>query len=166
MADPVSAFAMVSMAGGAMGAIGSHYQAEGQAQAQEFNAQIAERNAGLSRQAAEYNALLLERQSRKILGGIRAGAAASGGSGLDGSLLDILADSARSAEMDRQQTLYQGELKALGYEDSAKLARMGADSARTAGMFSSISQLITGFSGGLRLGKIGSTEASAGAPVK
>lgn len=165
MADPVSAFALMSMAGGALGAVGSQYSAEGQAQAQEFTAQVSERNAGLARESAQYNAMLLERQSRKALGGIRAAAGASGGSGTDGSLLDILADSAHAAEMDRQQTLYQGELRALGYEDTAKLARAGAKSAKQAGMFGSISSLITGFSGGIRLGKLAGSEASAGAPI-
>lgn len=163
MGDPVSAFALVSMAGGALGAVGSQYSAQGQAEAQEFNAKVADRNAALAREAADYNAMLLERQSRKIIGSIRANAGASGGSGADGSLFDILADSARAAEMDRQQTLYQGELRALGYEDSARLSRMGAQSAKTAGMFGSISSLITGFSGGMKLAKIGGAEASAGA---
>jgi len=163
--DPVSAFALVSMAGGALNAVGSQYSAQGEAEAQEFNAKVADRNAALTREAADYNAMLLERQSRKIIGSIRANAGASGGSGADGSLFDILADSARAAEMDRQQTLYQGELRALGYEDSARLSRMGAKSAKTAGMFGSISSLITGFSGGMKLAAIGGSEASAGAPI-
>jgi hypothetical protein len=56
VADPVTIFAGVSMLGGLMGAMGAQAQGQSQAMAQQFNADIAGRNAGLAREAAATDA--------------------------------------------------------------------------------------------------------------
>jgi hypothetical protein len=90
---------------------------------------------------------LLERQTRMHLGSIRAAYGASGVTAA-GSPLDVLEMSVANAERDRQQILYKGELKALGYEDTRTLSLFGADSAKKQAEFSSFSQLLTGVTGG------------------
>ena len=141
MADPIT-WMSVRWRVGLMGAMGAPAQGESAAAAQEFNAQIAGRNAGLARQAAAHDASIQERQSRMQLGAIRA---AFGKSGVmvDGSPLDVLEMSARHAEQDRQQILYKGELKALGYEDTRTLSMYGADSAKEAANWGTASSLLT-----------------------
>ncbi len=107
---------------------------------------------------------LLERQTRMQLGSIRAAYGASGVT-MAGSPLDVLEMSVANAERDRQQILYKGELKALGYEDTRTLSLFGADSAKKQAEFSSFSQLLTGVTGGAKLFTAGHTAPSAGAPV-
>ena len=164
MADPVTIFAGVSMLGGLMGAMGAQAQGQSQAMAQQFNADIAGRNAGLAREAAATDAAMLELQTRMHLGSIRAAYGASGVTAA-GSPLDVLEMSVANAERDRQQILYKGELKALGYEDTRTLSLFGADSAKKQAEFSSFSQLLTGVTGGAKLFTAGHTAPSAGAPV-
>ena len=94
------------MLGGLMGAMGAQAQGQSQAMAQQFNADIAGRNAGLAREAAATDAALLERQTRMQLGSIRAAYGASGVTAA-GSPLDVLEMSVANAERDRQQILYK-----------------------------------------------------------
>lgn len=161
MADPMTIFAGMSMAGGIINAAGTMHAAEGAAASSEYNAAVSNRNAAMARQAADYNAVIQERQSRMQIEKIRA---AYGASGVlqDGSVLDVIESSVTNAEMDRQQILYQGELKALGYEDSRELNLANAKSTRQMGMFQSMSQLLTGFTGAGKMGAIGKAETSAG----
>jgi hypothetical protein len=155
----------MSMAGGLMGAMGAQTQGASQAAAQEFNAEIAGRNAGLAREAAAHDASIQERQARMHLGSIRAAYGASGVT-VAGSPLDVLEMSARHAEQDRQQIIYKGELKALGYEDTRTLNLYSADSAKKAADWGTASSLLTGFPGGFKLSTLGKTGTSAGAPER
>src|SRR5262249_6097014 len=63
-------------------------------------------------------------------------AAAYGASGVtaEGSPLDVLASSAYKAEMDRQTILYDGRIKAMGYEDQAALDRAKAGNEMMSGI--------------------------------
>ena len=128
------------------------------------DADIAGRNAGLAREAAATDAALLERQTRMQLGSIRAAYGASGVTAA-GSPLDVLEMSVANAERDRQQILYKGELKALGYEDTRTLSLFGAESAKKQADFTSFSSLLTGVTRGAKLYTVGHTAPSAGAPV-
>jgi hypothetical protein len=154
----------MSMAGGLMGAMGAQAQGQSQVAAQEFNAAIAGRNAGLAREAAAHDASIQERQARMQLGSIRAAYGASGVRA-EGSPLDVLEMSARHAEQDRQQILYKGELKALGYEDTRTLSLYSADSAKKAADWGTASSLLTGVTGAFKMGAMGRSGASAGAPI-
>jgi len=77
----------------------------------------------------------------------------------------VLEMSVANAERDRQQILYKGELKALGYEDTRTLSLFGADSAKKQADFTSFSSLLTGVTRGAKLYTVGHTAPSAGAPV-
>ena len=164
MADPLTIMAGVSMVGGLVSAMGAQAQGQSAAMAQQVNADIAGRNAGLAREAASYDAGLQERQARMQLGSIRAAYGASGVT-IEGSPLDVLQMSIENAERDRQQILYRGELKALGYEDTRTLSLYGAESAKKQSDFATATSLLTGFSGAGKLFTAGKTAPSAGAPV-
>ena len=93
-----------------------------------YNAAVADRNAGIARAQAVADADAQSRHARRVIGAARAGYGASGITD-EGSPLDVLGMSAANAELDRQNILYRGELKALGYGDTAGLERMRADNA-------------------------------------
>ena len=164
MADPITAFAGVSMVGGMMSAVGAQAAGQSAAAAQEVNAEIAGRNARLARESAAYDAKIQDQQARMTIGSMQAAFGASGVE-LEGSPLDVLQFSATQASRDNQMIKYRGELKALGYEDTRRFSLMGADSARTAGAFRSATELLTGFTGAGKLFVGGHTAPSAGTPV-
>ena len=164
MADPITIFSGVPMLGGMIGAMGAQAQGQSAAAAQQFNADLAGRNATLARESAATDAAIQERQSRMQLGSIRAAYGASGVT-MAGSPLDVLEMSVANAERDRQQILYRGELKALGYEDTRTLSLFGAESAKKQAEFTSYSSLLTGATGAAKLFTAGHTASSAGAPV-
>lgn len=163
MADPVTIMAGVSMAGGVINAMGVQSQAEGQAAANNFNAAVADRDARLARESAEYDASIQDKHGRMALGAMRAAFGSSGFSS-DGAL-DIMAMSVESAEKDKLAILHQGELKAMGYEDTARLNRQAAKQAKEAGQWGMVSSLLTSFTGAGKLLTAGNTAGSAGTPI-
>jgi hypothetical protein len=77
------------------------------------------------------------------MGSIRAGYGASGVT-MEGSPMEILEQSAMNAEMDRQNILYGGELKASGYESTAGLELMRGEHAVTSSYYNAGSALLSG----------------------
>lgn len=138
-----------------MQAIGMIQQGQAQANAARYNAAIADRNAQIATDQANQDAQQQQRVARQRIGAIRAG---YGASGVDvaGSPLDVLADSASQAELDRQTILYKGKLRALGYSDSATLDRYSAGVAETAGYMGAGSAILTGATKGADRGYFGS----------
>lgn len=86
----------------------------------EYNAAVATRNAGVARDQANADASAQQRLAYQKMGAARAGYAASGITN-EGSPLDVLSMSAANAELDKQNILYKGELRAMGYEDTGAL---------------------------------------------
>lgn len=164
MADPITIMAGMSMVGGLVGAMGAQAQGQSAAMAQQFNAEIAGRNANLARESAAYDANIQERQSRMQLGAMRAAYGASGVRA-EGSALDVLEMSATNAKRDYNAILYKGDLKALGYEDTRTLSLYGAESAKKQADWATASSLLTGFTGAAKTFAFGNTGTSAGAPA-
>lgn len=137
--------AAVAIIGGVVGAIGAISAANAQAQAAEYNAAVARRNAVSIRQQANTEALDQDAENRRRLGTIRA---AYGAAGIDlaGSPLDVIHDTAIAGETDTRRVVYAGELRATEQDDSAVLATMEAKNSRTAGMFSAVGKLFGGVS--------------------
>lgn len=133
----------VSLASGAISAVGALSSGRQQQQASEYNAEIARRNAVAARQQAAANAEAQQRKARMQIGSMRAAYGASG-VGLEGSPLDILESSAMMAELDRQNILYGGELSAIGYESNAGLELMRGENAVTGSYFGAASSLLSG----------------------
>jgi hypothetical protein len=142
MADPISILSIVGTVVSAVGSIASGLSAS---KADSYNAQIAEQNAMIARNNAEYMALKQQREARLRIGAEEAGYGASGIT-TEGSPLDVLESSTRNAELDRQAIIYQGQVRAAGYEDQATLDSMRADSDFQNGIFKGIGGLAGGAS--------------------
>lgn len=149
--------AVASIAAGAIGAVGAVQSANAakasanyNAQVQENNAKVAERNRSMSLDQTESEAAMKDREMRRTLSTIRAN---YGKSGLDmaGSALDVLEDSALEGAQDIQTIRYQGAVRAQGYTDEAtaqrngaQLSKMNAKSQGTAGAIGAATSLIGG----------------------
>lgn len=145
MADPLTMAASGAMVGGGLlSAYAAQENAKAQRDADFFNAGIAEQEAVVSRRQAEQSAELNRRDGVKTIGSMRANFGASGLTG--GNEFDVLEESAGRAELDRQTILYQGELKARGYQNTATLDRFSGRNAIVQGNFQSASAILTGAS--------------------
>lgn len=101
-------------------------QAQANAAAATYNANLADQNAAITREQKDAAVEAQQRQTARSLGSIIAAYGASGVQSDNGSPLDVLADSARVAELDKLTTQYNYELKARDYENQAALDRMNA----------------------------------------
>jgi hypothetical protein len=131
------------IAGTAMSVIGAINQGQQAKSAANYNAQLANNNAIAARQQAEVNAAAQQRASRLKIGSMVAGYGASGVT-MEGSPMDVLEASAATAELDRQNILYGGGLKAGGYQSTAGLELMRGENAETGSYFSAGSALLSG----------------------
>lgn len=122
----------MSLIGSMQGAQQARSQGEAGAAAAAFNSAAATRNAGIARQQAADDAAAQRRTAVQTMGAMRAGYGASGVT-LEGSPLEVLESSARNAELDNQMIRYKGELRAMGYEDTATLEDFSGGVALQAG---------------------------------
>lgn len=140
IASIASLFQTIGTVVSVMGVLNQGQQAK---QAAEYNAAVARNNAIAARQQAAANAAAQERKSRQQIGAMRAAYGASG-VGLEGSPIDVLENSAAMAELDRQNILYAGTLKAQGYESTAGQELMRGENAVTSSYFAAGSALLSG----------------------
>lgn len=148
----------VLLVGSAISAVGTLSAASSQANAQRYNAQVADRNATVATQQGEAAAEQQRRVNMMRLGTIQAGYSASGITS-EGSPIDVLAASAAQAELEAQNLKYNASLKALGYGDQAALDRTSAENTETAGMYSAAGSLLTGYGRSKAMG------AGTGTPI-
>lgn len=121
----------------------------------EYNANIARSNAAATRQQGDANAAAQQRKARLAIGQARAGFGASGVA-LEGSPIDVLEQSAASAELDRQNILYGSETRARAYETQAGMElwqgeqqASQAKSAAWAGLFKAGGSMFSSMGGGM-----------------
>lgn len=126
-------------------AVGSIVQGEANAGAAEYNAAIARQNAAVAQQQGVAAAAAQQRDAARKIGSMVAGYGASGVAG-SASALDVLADSARMAELDNLTTKYNYQLKALGYQDEANLQDSNASNSRTSGVLGAVGAGLRGYS--------------------
>jgi len=136
---------VLTLASTAISAIGSLRQGKAEEQAAEFNATVAEQNAQLATQRAGVAAKQKDRETRLRLGAIRASGGASGGTGT-GSVIDILGDVATQGKLEEQEALFEGELEARSFRNTASLDRSAGKNARSASKFRAGSALLGGAS--------------------
>lgn len=138
-------FIMVGMAvlGTVMSANAQKEQGEAAKKTAEYNAGISRRNAEISMDQAATDAEAQQRDARRRAGAMRAGYGASGVT-MEGSPLDVLEDSAITAELDRQNILYKGRIRALGFEDEATLYDMSGSNAEKQGNSRATATLVGG----------------------
>lgn len=127
------AFATILMAAStAMSALGAiqqgqaaSAQAQAAANAQRYNATVADQNAQVARAEASAAEDKQRRDFGQIQGQALAGVAQSG-TGFSGSNLDVLKQNVVNNELDSLTIRYQGEQKARGLVAQAQLDRYGA----------------------------------------
>lgn len=135
--------AFLAVAGGLMGAYGSMASARAQEKAAAYNAMIARQNAKIARDQAKKEAAIIKSQGLKSLGSFTAGVGKSGLT-MEGSLRDVLIESARNVKRDELETIYQGELRARGYMIEASQETFSGKVAKKLGYFNAASQMLGG----------------------
>ena len=136
---PITAGVVITGAAATVGAVGSMKQAKAQSNAAKFNAAQAAQDAVAAQQQAQQAAQLQQIQAQKAFGATRAAYGAAGVT-MDGTPLDVLAESAVTAERDKQTILYQGKLRAAGYQSESALQTAAASNAMTQVYFSAAGQ--------------------------
>lgn len=139
-----AALPFMQIAGAVIAAIGALQQGQAAKAAGDYNARINEQNAQIARQNAADQARQVERENYLRLGAIKAAAGASGGDTGQGSVLDVLADTAAQGELEKQQTIYRGELAARGYTNTATLDRFSGEASSTASYWKAGGELLSG----------------------
>ena len=138
MADPVSWMYIA----GAMSAVGTARQAQSQAQAKNYEAEVAAQNARIAQQQGEAAAELQAKEAQRKIGAMVAQYGAAGVDVSSGSPADVLADSVRSATLDNLTTKYNYQLKALDYTNQSNLDSDSASYYRTSGYFNAASDAV------------------------
>jgi hypothetical protein len=140
----------VAIVAAVAGGVSSYMQAQSAEDAAKFNQKVAEQNSQLAKQQGIAASQAQDRQARQKIGAMTA---AMGASGLDigsGSALDVLADSERTAKLDKLTVIWNSQAQAGGYQNSATLDGMQADSASTAKTFALINTGLSVASAGAR----------------
>ena len=135
---------IIKAVGAVVSAVGAIRQGQAAGAAAEYNAQINQQNAVIAQQDAAARAGQQERENYLRLGAIRASQGKSGGVAGAGSVLDVLADTAAQGELEVQNILYQGDLRARGFENTATLDEYNADNSRTSGYLKAGTELLSG----------------------
>lgn len=138
------AIPIMMMVGVAVSAVSAIRQGQAAQAAANYNAQVDQQNAAQARSDALANSIQVSRDNLLRLGSIRAARGAGGGTGA-GSTLDVLADVAAQGELERQWTIYQGESRARGHQNTATLDVAQGRAARDAGVISGVGTAISGF---------------------
>lgn len=136
----------LSITGGSANAVGALIQGQQQSDALNYQAKIQSKNAYEATAAASLNADRQDLIAAKSIGGTKAGYAAAGVDASSGSVMDVLAASAANAELDRQNIIHGGDLRAVNYENQASMDRLGASNAIKASYFNALSSLVGGAS--------------------
>ena len=139
-----STFAIIAVVGAVVAAASTAMAAKAQADAQRFQAKLAERQAESERQIAERKA---EDQRRRTSSLIASQRALFAGSGIDpgaGTPLMVTSDAAREGKLGELDILFGGENRASDLEATAKLRRSQATNTEIAGAINAGATLLTG----------------------
>jgi hypothetical protein len=123
--------------------IGANQQGKAAQAAANYNADIADQNAVLTREQTIEQERRARVESRKQLGLMRANYAASGVD-IDGSALDVLEESAATAELDALTIRHGGELQEQAYRSEAAFQRFSGKQARKASRYGASGVLLQG----------------------
>lgn len=140
------AIPIIMVAAAAVAAYSAYQQGQAAKKAANFNAAVQRQNAQATLTQSRANAAQVQRENILRLGAIRASQGASGGTG-EGSVLDVISDVAAQGELERQNTLYRGELAARGNINTATLDVFEGKAAERAGTLRAGSELLGGAAG-------------------
>lgn len=107
-------------------------KADAEAKADEYNAQVAAKNAVYSQFEAETALAEQQRTAYRTEGAAKAAFGASGVSSNSGSVLDVLGDSAAASARDYYNMKFSYDLQTQNFKDQQNLYNMAAGNARTA----------------------------------
>tara|TARA_Y100000401_G_scaffold79655_1_gene65141 strand:- start:365 stop:982 length:618 start_codon:yes stop_codon:yes gene_type:complete len=148
----------LSLLGAGMSAYGQAYQGavqaanyEYQAGMMQYNKKISENNALMARRASEFDADTFDLDKRRMLARQRTGYAKSGVVIDQDTPLDVSAETAAEAQLERLAILYKGETQAEAYlqqatgqEAAAARYRLNAQMAGTSGAIGAATELAKG----------------------
>jgi hypothetical protein len=160
MCDPGTAFLVGSTA---LSAVGSLQQGMATATALEHNAAVADQEAANERMKSDFEARQQRRRVRRLMGSQRAAYGRSGVTA-SGTPLDVLADTAGEAELERLVILRNGEVAAIGFENKAAGLRSQAGAARTAGIIGAAATIAGGAYAGYSNGLFGASSSAVVSP--
>lgn len=130
-------------AGTAVSAYGQYQAGKARQQAANYNAAIAERNAEIAKDQADYEADRQASKLRRVVASQRVGYLANGVT-VSGSAMDLLSDTVVQGELDRLAILYGGEVEAVNQYAEAARERMAGAAARRAGTIGAFGTLLSG----------------------
>lgn len=133
-----------AVAGTAISAIGAIRQGQAASNAANYNAGMARMNADIAESQSVAASAALKRDTARKQGAAIAAYGASGVQASEGSAMEVLADSARSAALDDLTLKYNYKLKGLGFLAQAELDRANASSSRTSSYFNAAGSMLNG----------------------
>jgi hypothetical protein len=143
MAFMAAALPYIAAVGTAVSAVGAVAQGQAAKNASEYNARLAERDALLARKKSEEEERRYRLQSQKQKGAMRA-AYARAGVTMEGSPMDVLAESAYTAELDALTIRAGGRAQSASLESQARIARLQGRSQLAGSYASAASELLGG----------------------
>jgi hypothetical protein len=137
------AIPIIMIAGAAMSAVSAAQQGKAAKAVGDYNASINMQNAQITREQTIQNVRQFDREQYLRIGAIRQAQGASGGKA-EGSVLDILADTAAQGEIERQDIVYRGALAERGFNNAAKLDRFEGATGQARGNMQAGQELLKG----------------------
>jgi hypothetical protein len=126
----------IAAAGSVVGGLAQNAQAKREAAIDDANANIAEQQAQSDAAAVRDKAVRLRGQQL----------AQTGASGIDTSgFMDAISDSDIQAELDAQNTEYNGKIKASNFRSQAAMSRESGDAALVSGLFGAGSNAMSAY---------------------
>lgn len=133
--------AALAIVGAVISAVAAVRQGQAAANAETYNAQVAEQNKQIAESQGIAASEAQKRESQRRMGAALAAYGAAGVSTSDGSPTEVLAESARMAELDNLTLKYNYRLKGLGYSNQVELSKANAVNSRTAGYLNAYGSL-------------------------
>lgn len=139
--------AAAGLIGGLVSAVGTIASAQAQAASFSAQAKVAERQAELERDKGAVE-IARTREASQRLSGKQIAAFGSSGVTLAGSAQDVIADSITEANLDIGAIRFGRDVNVQNFQTQAKIARVNASQARTAGFIGALTPLINSFGQG------------------
>lgn len=153
----------VGLLGAGISAAGSLASGFGESSAYSQNARVSEQNADIIRTKGAYEERQQQQRANQLMGEGRVAIAKSGGT-YSGSSLDVMADNAAKAEMDRQAIRYNTDIDVLGQRSQAEMFKSQAKKSRALGIFGAGTALLGGITPFIDFGGSGMKATKALAP--
>ncbi len=142
--------------GTGFGAFGALVQGQNTANSLNYDAQVQQNNATTALTTAKFNADKQSLLATRQMGAATAAYGASGVSADSGSVMAVMGASAANAELDRQNILHGGDIRATNYENQVSIDQLGASNAIKSSYFNALSAMVAGG------GKIAANNQTAG----